>query len=131
MLLWITAILLVVGILLITCTDSYRFEDTGWFVTIVSSLALAVMLFIIVFAHATSDAYVATNEERYEALCYKAYSEYCRDEFGLLNKEVVDEIQNWNEDLVRFQSLQKDFWLGIFYPNVYDQFETIEYSEIK
>ena len=53
----------------------------------------------------------------------------CRDEFGLLNKEVIDEIQSWNESIIYNQKMQNDFWVGVFCPNVYDQFETIDYEK--
>jgi len=46
-----------------------------------------------------------------------------------LNKEVIDEIQDWNENITYYKNIQKDFWVGIFVPNVYDQFETIDYTK--
>lgn len=131
MLFWIVVIALIVGIWLSSYSDWYWSEEVGMPITIISGLLFVIMLVVIIISHTGVDGYVASNEERYEALCYKAYSEHCRDEFGLLNKEVVDEIQEWNEDVMKYQKLQDDFWVGIFYPNVYDQFETIEYSEIK
>jgi anaerobic ribonucleoside-triphosphate reductase len=52
----------------------------------------------------------------------------CRDEFGFLGKEIIDEVQNWNEDIRYYKAAQDDFWVGIFHPNVYDEFETIDYD---
>ena len=86
---------------------------------------------IIVFAcnYIGVNAQVESNKERYNAITYKVESGACRDEFGLLNKEVIDEIQDWNEDVIYYKNIQKDFWVGIFIPNVYDQFETIDYTK--
>ena len=62
---------------------------------------------------------------------YKAETESYYDEFGLLNKDVIDEIQKWNEDLIFNQEMQDNFWLGIYIPNIYDEFETIDYKTAK
>ena len=40
-------------------------------------------------------------------------------------KEMVNQIQDWNEDLAAFKAKEKDVWLGIFYPNIFDRFEFI------
>ena len=38
-------------------------------------------------------------------------------------KEIVDEIQNWNEDIVYRREMQDNFWVGVFYPDIYYDFE--------
>lgn len=78
----------------------------------------------------TADAVKATNTERYEALIYKIESGVCCDDFGLLNKEVIDDIQAWNEDLARNKTLEQDQWIGAFHPNIYSDFNFIEYEKL-
>ena len=102
------------------------FTWVGGITTIICGFCIAISLFIICGQYMKADAFVETSKETYKALCYKVESESIRDELGLLNKAIVDEIQEWNEDVVAYQELQNDFWLGIYYPNIYDQFETIE-----
>lgn len=99
-------------------------------ITIAVSITIIVIM-IIVFAcnYIGVNAQVERNKERYNAITYKVESGACRDEFGLLNKEVIDEIQDWNENITYYKNFQKDFWVGIFVPNVYDQFETIDYTK--
>ena len=87
------------------------------------------MLFFIIGAHINLDAQIEQNKERYKALEYKVTSGACRDELGLLSKEVIDEVQEWNEDIKYCQEAQDDFWVGIFHPNIFDQFETIDYEK--
>ena len=101
------------------------FSFVGGVATIVCGFCIVTSLIIICGQHMKADAFVEESKERYKALCYKVESESIKDEFGLLNKEIVDEIQEWNEDVASYQELQNNFWLGIYYPNVYDQFEKI------
>lgn len=105
------------------------FKVIGGFIATLGVIALTVMLIILPINHIGTKASIAGDQERYEALMYKVESGACRDEFGLLNKEVLDEVQAWNEYVVRRKNLQKDFWIGVFFPNIYDQFETIDYEK--
>ena len=86
------------------------------------------MLIIICGQYIGVDAQVEKNKEIYNAIEYKVTSGSCRDELGLLSKEVIDEAQEWNKDVAYYQNIQDDFWVGIFYPNIYDQFEIIDYK---
>ncbi len=107
------------------------FRCVGGLITGLSGIVVVVMLFGIIMSHVATDAVLASHRERFKALTYKMESAEYRDEFGLLNKSVVDEIQEWNEDVVYKKAIQRDFWCGIFHPNIYDEFETIEYEEFK
>ena len=143
MLFGLFVIILVAGIALIIVgnrnwdSNKHRFlywhdcdiEDAGKWISGISVVVLAIMLLSLCCTYINVDAKVAENKERYTALEYKVTSGACRDELGLLSKEVVDEVQDWNEDLVYYQNIQDNFWIGIFYPDVFDQFETIDYEK--
>lgn len=131
MIFWIFVILTIVGIVGGIFASEYDFEGLsilGWIVGVISGIVATVMLIVIVSTYCTADAQVELWKEQYKALTYKSESGACRDEFGLLNKEIIDEIQDWNQDVVYNKRIQKDFWIGIFYPNVFDEFETIDYE---
>ena len=128
MLFWSFIILLVVGIIL---NSVFKLEFLGELVTILSGFAVIVSLFLIIGEYTTIDSYLEKSREQYKAITYKIESDACRDEFGLLNKEVIDEIQEWNKDVRFYQNIQYNFWLGIYYPNVFDEFETIEYESFE
>jgi hypothetical protein len=105
---------------------------TSSIVTIIAGIVAAVMLGCIVEAHVNLDAKVAKYEEQYNALVYKIESPNCRDEFGFVNKEIIDEIEDWNTMVVNWRYSRKDFWVGVFYPNnAYEQFEVIDYRDFK
>lgn len=149
MLFWLFVIVLVVGITLIVLGnldwDRDRDKQTklskwlyfhdsdiyawGWAVVIISALILLFMTIALICEHTSANAYLQKYNERYNALTYKVESEACRDEFGLLNKKIIDEVQDWNEDVVYRKEMQNNFWVGIFYADIYDEFETIDYDK--
>ena len=128
MLFWSFVILFVVGIILY---NVFEFELSGELVSTLSGLAIIISLFLIIGEYTTMDSYLEKTREQYKAITYKIESDSCRDEFGLLNKEVIDEIQEWNKDVRFYQNIQDNFWLGIYYPNVFDEFETIDYESFE
>ena len=101
----------------------------GTIITIAAGVVAIAMLCCIIGENVGVDAKIESHKARYEALVYKIESDAYRDEFGVVNKSVIDEIQDWNEDLAYNKEIQDDFWLGIFYPNIYDDFETIDYEK--
>lgn len=147
MLFWISLAVMVISIITLTVSDVYTrskmcdsfakrhrahnvFFISGMS-TLISSVLTVLFLIIIVFTHIGTDAEVAQRKAQYDALTYKLESEFARDEFGLLNNETIDEVQEWNEDLAYLKAMQRDFWMGIFYPNIYDDLELIDYGGIK
>lgn len=145
MIFWIIFIVLTIGIgLIIIGTRNWDSNKHHWLwyydselttagviTTAFTTLVLVIMSLCILESHWGSEAEFAVLRERENALVYKVESGACRDDFGLLNKSVIDEIQEWNETIVKNKKLQNNFWLGIFYPDIYDEFETIDYTKYK
>ena len=146
MLFWLCLIILIIGIglIVIGCIKwdyeknklfdfLYDNDDTlkliGGITTFISGFIMIIMITILCCMYIGIDARVEQSKETFDAITYKMESGACRDEFGLLNKEVIDEIQSWNESIIYNQKMQNDFWVGVFYPNIYDQFETIDYEK--
>ena len=148
MLFWLCLIILIVGIGLVAVgkmewfdtrnenklrkflyQNDYTIECSGWATVVVSGIIMAIMIVVFACDYIGINAQVEKAKEQYNAITYKVESGACRDEFGLLNKEVIDEIQDWNENITYYKNFQKDFWVGIFVPNIYDQFETIDYTK--
>lgn len=113
--------------------SKFLFEHDSIFQNLGSVMMLinGIIVFIIVFGLSCTYASAGANAERlkeeYKAILYKANS----DDFGLSNKEVVDEIQEWNMTLVHYQEMRKNIWIRIFYPDVYGEMDTIEYENPK
>lgn len=97
--------------------------------TIVMIFVCVICLICLICSYVGLDAQIALKDETYKALCYKIECDEAKDELGLRNKDVIDEVQRWNENIVYHQKIQDDFWVGIFYPNIYDDFEIIDLSK--
>lgn len=133
MLFWIFVVALIVGIIgaVIYVRTSF---DCDWLCMLsaivigVAIIALIVSGIVFMCSFSGLDGYVAENQARYESLTYQYENDLYDNDNDLGKKELMDEIREWNEDLAYYQKAQDDFWVGIYIPDVYDQFEFIEYK---
>ena len=92
-----------------------------------TSLVLAI---VIIVNHLGVNGYVELyaelNKTRYDILVYQYENNFYDNDNDVGKYELVQDIREWNEDLSKYKELQDDLWVGIFYPNIYDQFEFIE-----
>jgi hypothetical protein len=93
-------------------------------------LAVAISAVCIIADHASADGYVASYTQRYESLVYQYENDLYDNDNDLGKKELMNQIQEWNETMAKKKELQDNFWVGIYYPNIYDQFEIIEFNKI-
>lgn len=132
---WLMLILTGVGVGAIILAN-WVYENTefdwSWLVytgaictTIFGVLSLIMGIFVI-DAHTNLEAKIAANEQIYDSLVYQLENELYENDNDLGKKELYNQIQEWNKDLAYNQKTQRDFWNGIFYPNIYDKFKYIE-----
>lgn len=95
-------------------------------VSVLAGITVFIMILIILFSHVGVQADVDRMETRYDMLTYQYENDIYDNDNDLGYRELVVDIQEWNEDLSYKKAIQEDLWLGIFYPNIYDQFEFIE-----
>ena len=134
MLFWLCLIVLIVGIGLVAVgkmewfdtrkenklrkflyQNDYTIEYSGWVTVVISGIIMAIMIIVFACDYIGVNAQVEKNKEQYNAITYKVESGACRDEFGLLNKEVIDEIQNWNEIIKIFRKIFGLVFLFLMY----------------
>ena len=100
------------------------------FVSIVMSVICAstiiVMIFVAIINNIGTTGLIALNEQRYESLVYQLENDLYDNDNDLGKKELYNQIQSWNEDLANGKQMQRDIWVGMFYPNIYDDFTYIE-----
>ena len=129
MIFWITLIAVVVfSVLAIIFFDSWDFEWVSMLSTIIAviaGIAFVIMLIVVIVNNVCVDARIEANKQRYESLIYQAENNLYENDNDLGKKELVNQIQEWNEDLARGKASQDDFWVGIFYADIYDEFNFI------
>lgn len=94
-------------------------------ISVVSGGAVVCMLIILAATYIGVDAEKAVNDERYESLKYQYEHEFYENDNDVGKKELVGEIQKWNEDLAKHKIMQRNLWVGIFVPNIYDEYQFI------
>lgn len=128
MIFWLVLLLIIICLGLGVYVEK-RFGDySGLFLMIASIgfIVAIIMLIVIIVKNTNVDAYVAENQMRYEMLVYQYENDIYDNDNDLGKRDLMEDIQEWNEDLAYYRKAQDDFWVGIFHPNVYDQFEFIE-----
>lgn len=130
MIFWIFVIVFVIGFA--GCVKFWNdYDNEGWsnvslIATIVGGLVSLIMAALIISAHLGVDGYVKQLQTHYESMVYQYENNIYDNDNDLGKRELIVEINSWNEALAYKQTVQDDFWIGIFYPNIYDQFEFIE-----
>lgn len=113
----------------------YDYDDTfsaiGTLITILVSLIILLSIGQIILVHSNQEAAFAQKQATYEALVFKAESEAAKDEFGLLNKEIIDEIQAWNEDVIFTQKSLDNIWENWYYAPYYKELKTIDLNSFQ
>ena len=126
MLLIICILLLVAGIIWLIRDE---WSVCALLLTIVGACALIISLVFIGINYINVDGYVEVNHIRRDMLVYQYENDMYDNDNDVGKKELIREIQDWNEDLAYYKNMQDDFWIGIYIPNIYDQFEPIDITK--
>lgn len=128
MLLLIMVMIAIVGFYFV-----YKFEFSTILETIGVLMAIGGTLFSIVFligiliVQACIPMTRAQIDEEHKAIMYEI--EVCRDDFGLLSKDVIDEIAEWNQEIIEYKYCQNNPLFGkLMYPDVYGDKDVIDYK---
>lgn len=132
MVFWLVVAVLVISIIVIMFRGKINYDyhiivDVSEVISVVLGVVILFMTVAICIGNFGADAKAAKYKERYDSLVYQYENEiYCDDNVVY---DLLTDICEYNEDLVYYQEIQDDFWIGIFYPNIFDQFELIELDE--
>ena len=104
-------------------------ECVTWAMSAIFGVVVLIMTMCIIANYVNLDADIAANKQIYASLVYQYENDiYDNDDDVIGKKQLYDQIQEWNKDLAFYKAKEKDFWVGIFYPDIFDQFEFIEYK---
>ena len=107
----------------------YNDNDFVVFPLVISFLGVCISLVIIGINYIGINGYIDRMNVRYETLVYQYENDIYDNDNDLGKRELMVDIQDWNEDLAHSRAVQNDFWVGLYIPNIYDQFEFIELNE--
>lgn len=123
MIFWIFVIVMAAAIVCSAILD-----DPEFFVSIAAingTIAIIMLVFIIV-GGVGPDAKIAKYQARYDSLVYQYENDIYDNDNDLGKRDLMEDIEEWNTDLAYHKQIQRNFWVGIFYPNIYDYFDFIE-----
>ena len=115
-------IIIIAGFVLFT----FDLENLGITISVIGIFGIIVSVVVLAINYIGIDGYIARMNTRYETLVYQYENDIYDNDNDLGKRELMVDIQNWNEDLSSRRERQRDFWIGIYIPNIYDQFEFIE-----
>lgn len=108
--------------------DVNLFGDISMTFGIFSFVVTLFMLLTIILNHVGLDPYVAEMHVEREALVWQYENDVYDNDNDLGKRELITDIQKWNENLAYHKAAQNDFWIGIFHADIYDQFEPISFE---
>ena len=122
MLFWTFVIIIIAGFVLF----NFDLENLGIAISVIGIFGIIASVVVLAINYIGIDGYIAQMNTRYETLVYQYENDIYDNDNDLGKRELMVDIQNWNEDLSSRRERQHDFWIGIYIPNIYDQFEFIE-----
>lgn len=122
MLFWTFVIIIIAGFVLF----NFDLENLGIAISVIGIFGIIASVVVLAINYIGIDGYIARMNTRYETLVYQYENDIYDNDNDLGKRELMVDIQNWNEDLSSRRERQRDFWIGIYIPNIYDQFEFIE-----
>ena len=101
---------------------------TAFMIAVFTGICIVISGFILIDSYGNVEAMIAKNNQMYESLTYQLENNLYDNDNDLGKKELYNQITEWNADVACYQNIQDNFWFGIYYPNVFDQFKFIEYK---
>ena len=132
MLFWMTIIALILGLILSEILFEHDFEISSTISGVISGLtacALLIEIAVLSVNYIGVDGYIQRMNVRHDMLVYQYENDIYDNDNDLGKRELIEDIQDWNEDLASRKQNQDDPWIGIFIPDIYDQFEFIELGD--
>lgn len=131
MLFWFFVILTILGIVTMFIYNNTRFDSDGLYVTggvfiIIGVIGLVISLIVMMCTLTAPKADIASLNAQYEVIVYQYKNDIYESDNDIGKRELLVEITDWNKKIAMMQELQDNFWLGIYVPDIYDQFELVD-----
>ena len=101
---------------------------TSGVIAVLCAIAVLIMFLVIVTNNSATESPKAELKQQYDILVYQLENNLYDNDNDLGLKDLYDDISAYNSKVAKGKVMQRDFWWGIFYPNIYDDLELIEYE---
>lgn len=98
---------------------------------LISSFVVFLMAIVLCVNYLYVPSYIEKTQQQYEDINYQIQNNMYDNGIDNGKIDLMKEIITYNENLASKKNLQYDFWVGIFVPNIYDQFEFINLDDIE
>ena len=129
MLIIVTAIVAALGIVICWYGDrkyNKGMDMIGFFIGTIASIVLFTEIVLVVILNVGTAGKIASYESTYEVIVYQIENNIYDNDNDIGKESLYNQIQDWNAEIARGKAMQHDIWVGVFVPNIYDQFELIE-----
>lgn len=137
MLLIVIIVFLIIGILGLIAFDNdwFKHEYANYSVYIIGIIATTITIVGIIASGITFainylgiNGYIEECNKRYETLVFQVENNLYKDD--ITTHELVKDVEKWNCDLANKKINQYDLWIGIYIPDIYNQFEFISLDNL-
>lgn len=135
MILWISIAITIISAI-VSIISFNKFRDFWDVIGTISSVlfvlffAASVVLGVIaISASVGSESYLASMQEKRNALVYQLENDLYDNDNDLGKKELYSEITEYNCDVAKGKIMQDNIWVYNLYSDVYDDLELIEFPE--
>lgn len=106
-------------------------EDIGKVIAFFLSVICGIMVLIILITMLSAPGNEAKLNATYDHLVYQLENDMYTNDNDLGKKDLFDDILAYNKEVIEGKTYQHDYWVGIFYPNIYDQMKLIDYASVR
>lgn len=122
-------ICIIVAVFLAFISIKFSDYDSVWLFSFIGAILFGVVDILIIICaidvNIRKEAAVAYWQQRYDAIVYQLENNLYDNDNDVGKKELYNQIQEWNEELAANKVMQDNIWVGMFYPDVFDDFEFI------
>ena len=112
-------------------TKDETFGEVSYVVFWLAVFFAALSLFIMAFMYISAPGRLADNEQTYQALSAQVENGLYDNNNDIGRKQLADEVRDYNVQIARGKAMQRNLWVGIYVPNIYDDLDFIDLSQLK
>lgn len=91
-------------------------------------IVMSTMLLVVIINNSAVDAKKTELIQKHDIMVYQLENDLYNNDNDIGKKELFNDISAYNATVAKGKIMQRDFWWGPFYPNIYDDLELIDYE---